>query len=121
MVEKLDGLNECELCHNTFTNKYNWNLVLTNGGRGGFYKRMLCSICVNKITKVPMNRIKFFEIITDYARKNKLDKYTSYHWGVFHIEELKKILNEKKIPIIDYGIPLYVFYSTYEKIYLHNL
>ena len=117
---KLDGLNECEFCHKSFTNKYNWNLLLTNGGRGGFFNRMICTNCVNKITKAPMNRIRFFETIIDYARKNKLDKYTSKHWSIFNIEELKKILNEKNIPIINYGIPIYVMYRTREKIYLHN-
>ena len=115
----IDGINDCEICGELITSKYKWSISITNGNRG-FFKRRSCRNCIKKITKSPINRIKFFEIINAYALKNNLSKYASEHWSDIHIEKLQKLLNDYKIPIIDYGIPLYELYKTEEKIYLHN-
>lgn len=122
MNEHLDGINDCEICGEPLAdNAYRWSVSVSNGAHGGFFSRKACRKCVKRITKSPMDRIRFFEILTQYMIKNKLSKYEREHWDYEHIEALKEILLKEKVPLINYGIALYTLYNSFKKIYLHEL
>ena len=98
---------ECELCMEQIDTKYSWVVHVRYCTGGGFYKRRLCSNCVSKLTGAPMDRIRFEECLCEYRKEFRISKYNREPVSMEHLMRLKKILDDRKIPIRDYGIPFY--------------
>ena len=102
---------ECQLCHKQITSKYSWQVRISYCNGGGFYKQKICRDCVAKLTGMPTDRMRFEEVLREYRMEFKISMYHNEHIDPKHLQALKARLDYKKIPIKNYGIPLYYLHG----------
>jgi hypothetical protein len=122
MMQDIEENNICEICGEEIEKKSYFKLKLYNTcNNSSFWNRKICNNCIIKKLGIPKERIDFYETLEYFKKNNKIKWYDK--WDKKQIKKLVELLIIKKIPIINYGIPLY-FIDTYKKeneIYLHEI
>ena len=115
----IEATHECDLCGSETESKYVWTISITYGSAGGIYNRWVCIGCLEKKFDIPRERIRFFEALIEFRKLRKLSRYDCEGWQQHHIEQFTALLLHRKIPIRNYGIPLWEHNGN--GVFLHDI
>lgn len=81
-----------------------WTMAVSYGNKGSIYKEKMCGECIAEKFDLPIERLRYMEELTAFENK---PHYRSDSWTKAQKREFIRLLEKKKIPIQNYGIPLY--------------